>query len=220
MLRLLVILLMLANGLYWVWSEGWLRSQGFAPKLQTESQRVAQQIKPESVRLLTPDEFKEVQALVLADLEPKQCMRAGPFDTAQLGALDQALTGVLPTGGWQVESVTVTERWIVYMGKFANAEALEKKRAELAVLKLVPQPLGNPALEIGLSLGGFDSQAGATAALAQLTLRGIRTARVVQERAMGSETYVKFPALTEAMKARLNEMKPAFAGHALSACAP
>ena len=218
MLRLFVLVLILANGLYWVWSQGWLRAHGFAPVQQSEPHRMAQQIRPEAVKLLTPAEYKKVQALVQADLEPKQCLQAGPFDTPQVNALDQALAVAFPSGSWQFESVVVPEHWIIYMGKFANAEALEKKRGELAVLKLVPQPLNNPTLEIGLSLGRFDTQAAATAELAKLSLRGIRTARVVQERAAGNATYLKLPAITEAMKLRLNELKPPLAGQTLKAC--
>ncbi len=218
MLRLFVLALILANGLYLAWSQGWLRAQGFAPAQQSEPQRMAQQIKPEAVRLLTPAENQKVLAQVQADLEPKHCLSAGPFDTAEVGALDRALAAALPPGGWQFESVTVPEHWIIYMGKFANAEALEKKRGELAVLKLAPQPVHNPALEIGLSLGGYDTQAAATTELNKLTQRGIRTARVLQERAAGNATYVKLPALTDAMKQRLIDIKPALAGQTLKSC--
>ena len=218
MLRLFVLLLILANGLYLTWSQGWLRTQGFAPAQQSEPQRMTQQIRPEAVRILNPAEHKKVLAQVQADLEPKQCLTAGPFDTAQVNALDQALAAALPPGGWQFESVTVPEHWIIYMGKFANTEALEKKRGELAALKLVPVPLHNPSLEIGLSLGGYDTQAAAAAELAKLTQRGIRTARVVQERAGGNATYLKLPALTDAMKQRLNDVKPALGGSPLKAC--
>ena len=220
MLRSFVLALILANGLYLAWSQGWLRSMDFAPAAQTEPQRMAQQIRPEAVQLLTPAENKKVLAQVQADLEPKQCLTAGPFDSAQVSALDQALSAALPTGGWQFESVAVPEHWIIYMGKFANAEARDKKHGELAVLKLVPVPLRNPALEIGLSLGDYSTQAAATADLAKLTQRGIRTARVVQERAAGNATYLKLPALTDAMKLRLNDVKPALAGQALKPCTP
>ena len=218
MLRSIVLVLILANGLYLAWSQGWLRAQGFAPTQQSEPQRMAQQIRPEAVRILTPAEHKKVLAQVQADLEPKQCLTAGPFDTAQVNALDQALAAALPPGGWQFESITVPEHWIIYMGKFANAEALEKKRSELAAFKLVPQPLHNPSLEIGLSLGGYDTQAAATAELTKLTQRGIRTARVVQERAAGNATYLKLPAVTDAMKQRLNDVKSAMGGHTLKVC--
>ena len=218
MLRIFVLVLILANGLYLVWSEGWLRAQGFAPAQQTEPQRLTQQIRPEAVRVLTADQYKKVQAQAQADLEPKQCLQAGPFDAAQVSALDQALAAALPPGGWQFESVVIPERWIIYMGKFPNADALEKKREELVAMKLVPQALTNRSLEIGLSLGGYDSQAKANVELGKLSQRGIRTARVLQEHPAGNATYVKLPAVSESMKQRLNDVKPALAGHAFQAC--
>jgi hypothetical protein len=54
MLRLLVLLLILANGLYFAWSEGMLRAYGFAPAQQREPQRLTQQVRPEAIRVLTP----------------------------------------------------------------------------------------------------------------------------------------------------------------------
>jgi hypothetical protein len=218
MLRLLFLTLILANGVYFVWSQGMLRSYGFAPTSQREPQRLAQQIKPEAFRVLTPAEFKRVEAQVQADLVPKECLQAGPFDDAQATVLRAALETTLAPGSWQLQVSTVPARWIVYMGKFANAEGLAKKREELAVMRLVPQVLNNADLEIGLSLGGFDSQLAAQAELARLSLRGIRTARVVQERAEGQQTQLKLPALTQEMKRRLNDLKPALAGRTLKNC--
>jgi len=177
-----------------------------------------QQIKPEAFRVLTTAEFKRVEAQVQADLVPKECLQAGPFDDAQAMVLRAALETTLVPGSWQLQVSTVPARWIVYMGKFANAEGLAKKREELAVMRLVPQGLNNADLEIGLSLGGFDSQSAAQAELARLSLRGIRTARVVQERAEGQQTQLKLPALTQEMKRRLNDLKPALAGRPLKNC--
>ena len=218
MLRLLFLTLILANGAYFVWSQGMLRSYGFAPTSQHEPQRMEQQIKPEAFRVLTTAEFKRVEAQVQADLVPKECLQAGPFDDAQATVLRAALEATLVPGSWQLQVSTVPARWIVYMGKFANAEGLAKKREELAVMRLVPQGLNNADLEIGLSLGGFDSQSAAQAELARLSLRGIRTARVVQERAEGQQTQLKLPALTQEMKRRLNDLKPALAGRPLKNC--
>ena len=219
MLRFFVLILILANGLYLAWSQGWLRAHGFAPAQQSEPQRLAQQIRPEAIQILTPAEEEKLKALMKADLEPRQCLRAGPFETAQVSALDQVLGTVLPPGGWQFESVVVPEHWIIYMGKFANNEARDKKLAELSVLKLAPIALQNPSLEIGLSLAGFDTEAEASAALAKLTLRGIRTARVVQERASASATYLRLPDITEALRLRLVDIKPPLLGYPLKPCA-
>lgn len=218
MLRTFVLILILVNGVYFAWSAGLLRAAGFAPVQQQEPQRLAQQLKPESLRVLTPQEFKRIEGQVQSDLAPKECLQAGPFDEAQTGVLREALESTLVPGTWQLDPVTVPARWIVYMGKFANAEGLAKKREELVAMRLVPQSLSNPALEIGLSLGGFDNQAAALAELAKLNLRGIRTARVVLERSEVQQTQLKLPALTSDLKGRLNDIKGALAGKSLHSC--
>jgi hypothetical protein len=191
---------------------------GMGPAQQREPQRVGQQIKPETVKILSAAEFKRVEALVQADAAPKECLRAGPLDEAQAVLLRRALESSLGSTGWQLDEVMVPARWIVYFGKFANADGQAKKRAELVAMNLSPQVVTNPTLEIGLSLGGFETQAAATAELNKLNLRGIRTARVVQERAESRATHLKLPAITEAQKARLSEVRAALAGKPLTNC--
>ncbi len=104
------------------------------------------------------------------------------------------------------------------MGKYPNEEMLVKKRGELNVMKLVLEPLQNPALEPGISLGGFATQAEANAELAKLSQRGVRTAHVVQELQGGNATQLKLPAVTEALKARLAELRPSLGSLPLKAC--
>ena len=71
MLRLFVLLLVLANGLYFCLSQGLLRAYGFAPVVQAEPQRLAQQIRPETLRCWTPPKFNAVQAQLAADQAPR-----------------------------------------------------------------------------------------------------------------------------------------------------
>lgn len=219
MLRLLVLMLVLANGLFFAWSHGLLRAYGFAPVPPNEPQRLSQQIKPEAILLLSTGELKRVEAQVQADLAPKECLQAGPFDDTQTGALRAALEAAsLPAGSWQLEASKEAAHWIIYMGKYATAELQAKKRAELAGMDIKAETVSNPALEIGLSLGGFDTQAAATAELAKLAPKGIRTAKVVQEREEATVSVLKLPAVSEAIKAKLGEVKPALAGKSLKTC--
>lgn len=218
MLRLLVLVLILANGVYYAWSEGLLRAYGFAPVQQREPQRLAQQIRPEAVQLLSSLEAKRVDAQAQAESVPKECLVAEPFDDAQAANLRLALESTLPAGAWQIDTVSVPARWIVYMGKFANVEQMVKKRGELAAMRLLPQGLNNPDLEPGLSLGGFDTQAAAAAELSQLSLRGIRTAKVVLERQEGNQNQLKLPAVTPDIRNRLADLKSALAGRQLHSC--
>lgn len=218
MLRLLVLALMLANGVYFSWTQGLLRAYGFAPAVQNEPLRMAQQLRPEAVHLLSSNELKTEEARAQAEQAPKECLQAGPFDEEAATALRRALDEALPSAAWRLDATQEAARWIVYMGKFKNTEALDKKRAELAGMDLKTHTVGNPALEPGLSLGGFANEAAANTELLRLGKRGIRTARVVQERAPGNVWHLKLPALTEAMKSRLEPVAPALAGKPLQKC--
>jgi hypothetical protein len=218
MLRLLVLLLLLANGLYFAWSDGLLLAYGFGPAQQSEPQHMAQQIAPDSIRLLSPKEFKQIEEQVKADREPKECLQAGPFDGAQGTVLRQALGDALPADAWNLEELHIAPRWIVYMGKYPGAEVLAKKRAEITAMNLPMERLENPVLEPGLSLGGFDTKAEADAALARLSARGLHTAHVVQERAESTSYQLKLPAIGAALKPKLGALGTVLADKPLHPC--
>lgn len=217
-MRLLVLVLVLLNSLYYAWSHDLLRDYGFAPARQSEPQRLAQQIRPEAIRILSPDEVRRAEPAASAAAKAPECLQAGLFDEAQVLALRKALEGALPPGSWLLDAAVEPARWIVYMGRYPTAEALARKRAELANLNLRFEPLTNPELEPGLSLGGFTTQAAANEELTALSRRGVRTARVVQERAEVRGSLLKIPAADEALRARLDEVKPALAGKPLRSC--
>ena len=238
MLRLIVLLLILANGIYFAWSQGLFRAWEFAPAQQTEPQRLAQQLRPENLRILKAVEARGAEpnvtvpppattqapvpaaALVdaVASTQPAECYEAGLFDDAQTNALRRTLEARLPSGSWLLESAVEPARWIVYMGKYPTAEALAKKRHELASLNLKFEPLNSASLEPGLSLGGFNTQAAATTALANLTKRGVRTAQVVRERSEVRGTLLRLSAVDAALKPKLDEVRAALSGKLLRSC--
>jgi hypothetical protein len=218
-MRLLVLTLILANGLYFAWAHGLMRAYGFGPTPQSEPQRLAGQINPEALRLLSIDDLKQIEAKVQADQAPKECLQAGPFDEAQTAVLRRALEAALPAAAWQLEAVRIPARWIIYMGKYTEPGALEKKQAQLAAMNIKSELLDNPALEPGFSLGGFDTQEKANEEMARLSQRGVRTARVVVEQSEGQGTRLNLPGLTAAVKPQLANIKAALAGKALKVCA-
>ena len=181
MLRFIVLLLILVNGAYLAWAQGHLAGLGLAPAAQTEPHRVQAQIKPGAVRLLSASEAKRVEALAAAPPpQAPECLQSALLDAAQASVVKAAMAS-LPAGSFSLQEGTEPARWIVYMGKYATADALAKKKTELRDLKVSHEALKNASLEPGLSLGLFPTQAQANAALAQLVSRGVRTARVVQE---------------------------------------
>ncbi len=218
MLRLIVLVLLLANGVYFAWSQSYLRAYGFAPVNPSEPHRMTQQIKPEAIQLLSASDLKKAEAQVQADSAPKECLQAGPFDEGQATALRKALDASLPSGSWQMDMVKEPARWIVYMGKYANAELQAKKRAELAGMGIKADAVANPELQPGLVLAGFETEAAAKAELAKLAPKGIRTAKVVLEREAGAAHQLKLPAVPDTLKAKLPELKAFLAGHSFKAC--
>jgi len=219
MLRLLVLLLLLLNATYYAWSHNMLRAYGWAPAEQSEPQRLVQQIRPEAITVLSAEEARRLEQAALTPPKPPECLQGGPFDDTQTETLRKVLETALPAGSWALDSSTVEPaRWIVYMGKFPTNVALEKKRAELLRLKIKLQPLENAALAPGLSLGRFDTEALAQAELAKLHRRGVRTARVVQEKPEVRQSQLRIPAADEALKPKLEELKPALGDKSLHAC--
>lgn len=66
MLRIVVLVLVLLNGAYFAWSQGWLLGLGYGPAQQREPQRLSEQIRPEALRLLSPQEAKAPEAVAPA----------------------------------------------------------------------------------------------------------------------------------------------------------
>ena len=216
MLRLIVLLLLFANGAYFAWAQGLLVAWGVAPAQQSEPQRLAQQIRPEALKVLPADEARRVEVATGLP-KPAECLQAGPFEDAQAAPLRASLAS-WPTGSWSLEPTVEPAHWIVYMGKYPTIEAVNKKKAELRYLGVSFQSVLNPALEFGLSLGGFRTEDEANRLLGELSQRGVRTARVVVERPEVRGQQLKFPTVDEALRPRLDELKTVLAGKALRAC--
>ncbi len=213
MLRLTVLLLVLANAAYFVWSQGVLAPWGLAPAQQSEPQRMQQQIKPQLVRVLGSEEARRLQNAGKAP----ECLQAGLFEDAQAASLKQALEP-WPQGSWLLEPAVEPSRWIVYMGKFPAAESVNRKKAELRQLGITFEDLSNPSLEPGLALGGFATEAAAGQHLQELAQLGVRSAKVVQERPETRGQLLNLPAVDDNLKPRLEGLRAALNGKPLRPC--
>ena len=246
MLRLAVIVLLLANAGYYAWSQVLLLPLGYAPQEQSEPQRMNQQIRPETLQILkvnpsktssaappgstptlTPPSPSQATAAndsptppttpaASAPADSAECLQAGVFDDRQAEALRTAAAG-LPAGSWTLEPTPIPGRWMVYMGRFDDIETLDRKRAELRARKVDHDRAGG-TLELGLSLGRFASKEAAERELTNLGTKGVRTARVIQERAEAPGFTLRLPAVNDALRAQLDVLRTAMAGKTLRAC--
>ena len=237
MLRLAVIALLLANAGYYAYTQGWLRSAGLVTPEQAEPQRLQQQIRPETLKVLraqgatnNPTPPPALAAAPAADTaastpaptaaapaDAGECLQAGIFDEKQATALRTAAAS-LPQGSWTLEPTPITGRWMIYMGRFDDQETLDKKRAELRARKVDFDRAGG-TLELGLSLGRFSTEEAAQRGLTTLNAQGVRTARVVLERQAAPGFVLKLPAVTDAQRQQwLATLRPAMAGKTLGSC--
>ena len=237
MLRLAVIALLLANAGYYAYTQGWLRSAGLVTPEQAEPQRLQQQIRPETLKVLraqgatnnpTPppapaaapaaDTTASAPApTAAAPADAGECLQAGVFDDKQATALRTAAAS-LPPGSWTLEPTPITGRWMIYMGRFDDQDTLDKKRAELRARKVDFDRAGG-TLELGLSLGRFSTEEAAQRGLTALNAQGVRTARVIQERQAATGFILKLPAVTDAQRQQwLATLRPAMAGKTLGSC--
>lgn len=217
MLRLIVLLLLLANGAYFAWSQGYLQAWGQGPVQQSEPQRLDQQIKPEAIRVLKGEDLKRAEVAAAQAPRPPECLASVTLDDAAMASLKPVLD-TWPTGSWNFEQTVEPPRWIIYMGKYAGVEQVARKRAELRQIGVSFEALGNTDLEPGLSLGGFTSEAAANQQLQALAERGVHTARVVQERPEHRGQRLVLPAVDDNLRPRLDELKAPLASRPLRPC--
>ena len=239
MLRLLVLILLLANGAYFAWSHDMLSSWGLGIAPQSEPQRLEQQIEPQRIQLLklvdamvqpintAADNIPSAAAAPITTATPSLtadvktasiCLLAGVFNDQQSKVLRQALAAKLPAGTWRLDASTLPARWIVYMGKYPDNKARDLKKSQLVKIKVSFEPLAEAALEPGISLGHHNSQEAANQALNQMFKQGVRTARVLQEQPGQTGFQLVLPAVDEALRAKLTAMQTQFAGKPLLPC--
>ena len=219
MLRLFALLLLIANGLFFAWSKGYLSTWGFASTSKTEPFRVNEQIEPERIVIRQKDAPVTNNLPALAPspasttvatppLTPiaatTSCMTAGAFNDKQSAVLKQTLSTKLPDLRWRFDTVTVPARWIVYMGKYPNIAARDLKKSQLDQIKVSYEILTEGNLEPGLSLGSHPTQASANQSLQQLFKQGVRTARVLQETPEQKGQTLVVPAVDDTNRAKLN----------------
>jgi hypothetical protein len=219
MLRLFALLLLVANGLFFAWSNGYLSSWGLTSASKNESFRVNEQIEPERIVIRQKDApatnnlpaLTPTPALRTVATTPQtpiaattSCMTAGAFNDKQSAVLKQTLSTKLPDLRWRFDTVTVPARWIVYMGKYPNIAARDLKKSQLDQIKVSYEILTEGNLEPGLSLGSHPTQAAANQSLQQLFKQGVRTARVLQETPEQKGQTLVVPAVDDTNRAKLN----------------
>jgi hypothetical protein len=230
MLRWTALALLLANLLVWGFNRGWLAPLGLAPAAERDPGRLSLQVRPELVRVVPPSAAPSTlppaagtppEPAASATASTLACLESEPLAATALDAAEQTLAIVLPERGWIRASREIAPQYAVVMGPLAR-DALAKKLEELARLRVPAEELrlASDGGGAGLSLGRFDSQAGAQAALEAFVRRGVRTARVLQLREAMTEQRLRIENVAPDKVEALRSLRaPALGANGLIACA-
>ena len=179
MLRALVVLLLLANMAFFAWARGWL---GAPPHhAEREPERLAAQVRPEALSVVPPGSASA--ALQAARAAALQCLEAGPFADATVGAAEAAIgSAQLPEGSWaRVNAASGAALWLVYAGRYPDAALRKAREEDLRKLNLSVELIQSPAdLAPGLVLSRHASRDDAQAWLGARSATPLRGARVLQ----------------------------------------
>jgi hypothetical protein len=126
MLRTLLLLLVLANGLVFAWAQGWLEPALHAPgQADREPARLASQVHADAVRILPPAAASE--AAGAARQSALRCVEVGPFGLVDDASAEAVLeAGGLASGAWERDLRGPAQVWL----RVPRADAAMRERLQ------------------------------------------------------------------------------------------
>ena len=121
-MKLLVVLLLLANLALFAWSQ-------FDRMSESESNRLQRQLAPEKIRLLTPQQVTALGPAKAAQLQ-NTCLEWGVFTEQEKGAVAAALEPLQLGRALSQKRVDSTSAYWVYVPPLPSKPAAEKRVVE------------------------------------------------------------------------------------------
>jgi hypothetical protein len=218
MLRGLLAVLLLANAVFFAWTRGALSPLLPPPDHgRREPERLTAQLRPETVVVLSP---LAASAAVRAARDAA-CLQAGPLSDEQLAATEAVLAGAgVAAAAIRRRSETQPALWVVFVGPFPDAAALQSKEDELRTLRLDFEPLADDrAPQPGLALGRHGDREAAEQALVALQQQGLRGARVIELPAR-AQPWLRVEVPEADLRRRLSAGDPLPTGVHFEPCTP
>ena len=230
-MRTVFFLLFAANLGFLAWSY-------FGGRGSTEAQLMEQQLNPQAITLLGPEQLSALAAerakQVAARPKPPPppppqpkvavaaCLELGAFNLGEVARVQQLLEPLaLGAKLSQRRAEEIASYW-VFMPPQGSRQAANRKSAELKKLGVedffVLQE--DPKSRFAISLGIFKTEEAAQARLAELRKKGVRTARVAPRETPVQKVYFTVREVPEALASRLNELRQRLPGSELKDCPP
>ena len=213
-LRVLVVLLLILNVLFFSWSRGWLDFALYNREYRAHSQREPWRLEKQE----HPERVQPLAASAAAALAQRSCLELGPLEgDAALASAQAALRGLGAEA--QVRTTDVPGVWVVATIRLADPDFRARKEATYKQLKLAFEPLeGLPAEQPAFVLGRHASQAAAQAEAASFEKRGLKGLRVLALKAPQTRHLLTIPQADGLLAGRLKSAKDAALPGGFHAC--
>jgi hypothetical protein len=223
-MKLAFLLLVLVNLLLFAWLQGAFGRYGEGGR---EPERVARQIEPERIRVLTE---KDVQALRerarsssngLDPSAPQACVEFGDFPQADAARVEKLLAG-LPAAKVTSLPVEAPGWFMVYLPPHKTWAEAERRAEELRKLgvKDLQVMSESAALKFAISLGSFRDPNAAKAHLAALEKMGVKGVRMSDKASTVTLTRFQLRDMDPVSAQQLAAVRNDFPGQSLRPCPP
>lgn len=212
-MRTLFFFLVLANLLFFGWHSGYL---GPGMERQGEPERLAQQIAPEKIQLVSSDPARRADAA-----KPRlACLEWGTFPAQEAERAQVLLTSLNLGERLSSRKVEETAQWWVFMPPQGSKAAADKKTEELTRLGVTDYFVvtDDGPNKWAISLGVFRTEEAARNYLASLSTRGVKTARTGERETKVQKTLFQIRDADDALRGRINDIRKDFAGIDLHDC--
>lgn len=232
MLKTLFWLLLIVNGGLFALHQGYLGSLSAANR---EPQRIADQLHPDKVQLLSasaasaltapvpaPTPAPEPTAAPVAAAAPAliACTEIGNFEAAEAKRFEQQLAALALGDRQARRNVKEVASHMVYIPPQGDKEAADNKASELKRIGVTNYFIiqDNSNLRWGISLGVFKTEEAARTHLANLSRQGVRSARIGARSITSSKMAFQLRNLDAATKTRVDSIKAGFPAQTLHSC--
>jgi len=203
-MRTLLLLLVLANVAFFAYTRLDTGAAG-------EAARLAQQVQPDKIKLLTPREVAALGPAKVAELADV-CVEWGPFVEADrvraLAGLEPLALGRLLT---QRRQETTTAFW-VYVPPIANRAEADRRVADLKSRGIAEASVAEINQRYAIALGAYATEDLAKARLADLARRGVANARTGARTQTLVQTQLVIRDPQASVLARVRELAASFPG--------
>jgi hypothetical protein len=222
-MRTLLLLLLLANLVLFAYQQGWL---GQLPPAGREPGRIAQQIEPQAIRVLSEDEVRRLNERGRAGgnnaerRDAAACVEFGDFAADVAARVQQRLEALSPAPRITSNEVDIGGWYMVFVPPLktrAEAERVAEDLRGKGVRDLMVIE-DSSALRNAISLGQFKDQDLALKHQADLQRRGVKGVRV-SVRSSGVATRFRLRPADAALTQQLASLQKEFGATRLAPCA-